>query len=149
MVPTVLGLARWLYWCTIVCMSSLPAPTASRVDAALGSVVSSRRVRELEHGRPVGFAILEPVSDAAISALVDELVGIDPEMLHRADRLRLVLLADRVSGWGRAQASRALAANAGPAASDEADPAAEARRDRALRLAGPHRPRHLRRRGRS
>ena len=48
-------------------MSSLPAPLDSRVDAALGSVVSVRRRAHLELGRPVLAQVLEPRFVAAFA----------------------------------------------------------------------------------
>jgi len=157
-------------------MRPLPAPTDSRVEAALVREISRRRITELANGRPIRFQVLEPavvaafegawphadspevraitdrsrrreamgarldaalrveMGDTTIAGLVSELVAIDPTGLEPAARLRYVLLADRVSAWGQAQASRALAVYAGAAAPVWADAAAQARRDRHLRL---------------
>jgi hypothetical protein len=72
--------------------------------------------------------------DTTIASLVSELVAIDPSVLDASDRLRLVVLADRVSGWAQAAAATALAGYAGPAGPDDGDSAGQARRDRHLRL---------------
>ena len=53
--------------CTIVVMSSLPAPLDSRVDRALRSRVAVRRLAHLELGRPVLAQLLEPRFVAAFA----------------------------------------------------------------------------------
>ncbi len=60
---------------------------------------------------------VEP-SDTSIAGLVADLVAIDPEVLSPADRLARVRLADRVSAWAQASASRALADYVGPDTGD-------------------------------
>jgi len=78
--------------------------------------------------------LLVEVSDETIAGLVAELVAIDQSALDREGQLRHVLLADKVSAWGQANASKSLATYVGPAGDPDGDGAAQARRDRQLRL---------------
>ena len=94
----------------------------------------ARRVSARER---LDAALATEVSDASVAGLVKDLVGIDPEVLGAADRLRRVRLADRVASWAQATASAALADYAGPGVPVDATGAvaqAGVRRDRHLRL---------------
>ena len=57
-------------------------------------------------------------SDATIAGLVGDLVAVDPQVLGPEDRLQRLRLADRVSAWTQASASRALADYVGPDTGD-------------------------------
>jgi len=56
--------------------------------------------------------------DATIAGLAADLVAIDPGVLTPTDRLARLRLADRVSAWAQASASRALADYVGPETAD-------------------------------
>ena len=103
-------------------------------DSAEVAAVAARAAARSAMTSRVETALEVPVSDDTIAGLVAEVVAIDPGVLDRSGRLRYVLLCDKVSAWGQAQASKALASYSGPSVGPDADPAAEARRDRALRL---------------
>ena len=100
---------------------------------AVAAVLARSSARAVMTAR-VEAALEVAVSDATVVHLVGEVVAIDPGVLDRAGRLRFVLLTDKVTAWSQARSFAALAAYAGPSVGPDGDEAAEARRDRALRL---------------
>jgi hypothetical protein len=103
-------------------------------DSPEVAAIAARATARAGMAARVDSALEVDVCEARISGLVAEVVAIDPTVLDRPGRLRYVLLCDKVSAWSQAQASRALAVYTGPSGAADADPAAEARRDRQLRL---------------
>jgi hypothetical protein len=94
----------------------------------------ARAARREETRARLDAALQVEVSDATILDLVAQLREIDQSVLDQPGRLRHVLLADKVSAWAQANAAKALATYAGPAGDPDGDGAAQARRDRQLRL---------------
>jgi len=76
-------------------------------DSSEVRAITGRSRRRAAMGARLDAALRVEVGDTTIAGLVAELVAIDPTDLEPAARLRYVLLADRVSAWGQAQASRA------------------------------------------